>query len=171
MTLVALRDVRKSYPGGVVAVDGASTYWIDDTLRMLLDEVPRWLAARELREPAAAIGISMGAFGALRYARETDLRAVGVMGPALFQDWADARQRDVFRDEAHWAANEPLRHPPTTALGVWCGTEDPFVDAAREFVDRTGARADIGPGAHDGDYFLRVLPDALRFVGGKLSGA
>lgn len=169
--LTALR--RDGVPSfGVVAVDGASTYWIDDTLRMLRDELPGWLAERDLTAPAAAVGISMGAFGALRYARETDLRAVGVMGPALFQRWADAEQRDVFRDEAHWLANEPLRRPPRVPLGVWCGTEDPFVDAAREFVDKADPEvAEIGPGAHDGGYFLRVLPEALRFVGTKLSGA
>ncbi len=172
--LTALRRDGVS-PFGVVAVDGASTYWIDDTLRMLRDELPDWLAERELPVPTAAVGISMGAFGALRYARETDLRAVGVIGPALFQDWADAKARDVFRDEAHWIANEPLRHTGDlegTALGVWCRTEDPFVDAAREFVDAARPEvAAIGAGAHDGGYFLRVLPDALRFVGNRLSGA
>ncbi|MBB4910006.1 alpha/beta hydrolase [Actinophytocola algeriensis] len=161
-------------PFGIVAVDGGSTYWIDDTLRMLRDELPVWLAERALPAPTAAVGISMGAFGSLRYAREADLRAVAVIGPALFQDWADAKARDVFRDEGHWLANEPLRHTGdlgNTALGVWCGTEDPFVGAAREFVRK--ARPDvaaIGPGAHDGGYFLRVLPDALRFVGTRLSG-
>lgn len=73
----------------------------------------------------------------------------------------------MFRDERHWAANEPPRVP----LKIWCGTEDPFVDAARDLVDRTGAQADNGPGAYDGGYFLRVLPDMLRFVGTRISGA
>jgi S-formylglutathione hydrolase FrmB len=162
-------------PFGVVAVDGGSTYYVDDALRMLRDELPAWLGERGLPVPTAAVGISMGAFGALRYAREVDLRAVAVIGPALFRDWADAKLRDVFRDEGHWLANEPLRHTGDlegTALGVWCGTEDPFVDAAREFVDAARPEvAAIGAGAHDGGYFLRVLPDALRFVGNRLSGA
>lgn len=150
----------------VVAVDGGDTYYIDDALRMLRDELPRWLADRDLPAPTAALGISMGAFGALRYARERELRAVAVAGPALFRSWAEASTRNVFRDERHWAANEPLRHPPDVQLGIWCGTEDPFVDAARELADRTGAQANIGPGAHEGGYFLRVLPDLLRFVSG-----
>jgi hypothetical protein len=159
----------------VVAVDCGDGYFVakggDDPLRMLTDDVPEWLAQRGLPAPTAALGISMGAFGALRLARDVDLRVVAVAGPALFRGWDEARTRNAFRDERHWAANEPLRHPPDVPLGIWCGTEDPFVDAARELADRTGAHADIGPGAHEGGYFLRVLPDMLRFVGGKLSGA
>lgn len=159
----------------VVAVDCGDNYFVpdggDDALRMLTDEVPEWLAARGLPAPQAALGISMGAFGALRYAREADLRAVAVLGPAMFRSWEEARTRDAFRDERHWAANEPLRHPPSVPVGVWCGTEDPFVDAAREFVAKARPEvAEIGPGAHEGAYFLRVLPDALRFVGDRLSG-
>jgi hypothetical protein len=108
----------------------------------------------------------------LRLARDVDLKAVAVIGPALFRRWEDARTRHAWRDERHWAANEPLRHPPRVPLGVWCGTEDPFVDAARDFVARTRPEtAAIGPGAHDSGYFLRVLPDALRFVGARVSGA
>ncbi len=158
-------------PFTVVAVDGGDTYYVDDALRMLRDDLPDWLAARDLPAPAAALGISMGAFGALRYARERDLRAVAVAGPAVFRSWDEARTRHVFRDERHWAANEPLRHPPDVPLGIWCGTEDPFDDAARELAGRTGAHADIGPGAHEDGYFRRVLPDMLRFVGTELSGA
>lgn len=158
-------------PFAVVAVDGGDTYYIDDTLRMLRDELPRWLADRGMAAPTAALGISMGAFGALRLAREQDLRAVAVAGPALFRSWQEAQTRHVFRDERHWAANEPLRHPPRVPLKIWCGTEDPFVDAAREMADRTGAQADIGPGAHEDGYFLRVFPDMLRFVGDRISGA
>ena len=158
-------------PFAVVAVDGGDTYYVDDALRMLRDELPGWLARRDLPAPTAALGISMGAFGALRFARARSLRAVAVAGPALFRSWQEARTRNVFRDERHWAANEPLRHPPRVPLKIWCGTEDPFVDAARDLAERTGAQADIGPGAHDGGYFLRVLPDMLRFAGTRLSDA
>lgn len=165
-------------PFAVVAVDCGDGYFVDqggdDALRMLTDEVPGWLAALGLPEPSAALGISMGAFGALRFARERDVRAVAVVGPALFRDWATARTRDAFRDEREWVANEPLRHTDEidAKLGVWCGTEDPFVDAAREFIAKTRPDvAAIGPGAHESGYFLRVLPDMLRFVGDRLSGA
>jgi S-formylglutathione hydrolase FrmB len=162
-------------PFAVVAVDGGESYFVarddrDDPLRMLVAELPEWLDERGLPAPVAAFGISMGCFGSLRYARERqELRAVGVVGPALFRSWAEARQRNVFRDERQWAANEPLRHTEDIAgipLGVWCGTDDPFADAARELIDRTSPSvAVVGPGAHENGYFLRVMPEVLRFVG------
>lgn len=68
-----------SPPFAVAAVDGGDTYWqardaSDDPLRMLTDELPGWLAQRHLLgaaggAPRAAFGISMGGFGAMRYAR------------------------------------------------------------------------------------------------------
>jgi S-formylglutathione hydrolase FrmB len=165
-------------PFAVVAVDGGDNYYVardpaDDPQRMLVKELPSWLADRGLPPPTGLLGISMGAFGALRFARSRrDLHAVAVAAPALFQTWADAQDRDTFRDERHWAANEPLRHTADLAgvpLGVWCGTEDPFVDAARELIDRTRPEsAEITAGAHENGYFLRVLPDMLRFVGTRL---
>jgi hypothetical protein len=109
----------------------------------------------------------------LRFAREKrDLQAIAVAGPALFQSWTEAKGRNAFRDERAWAANEPLRHTNDLAgvpLGVWCGAEDPFVDAARELISRTRPEvADITSGAHEDGYFRRVLPDMLRFVGQHL---
>lgn len=167
-------------PFAVVAVDGGASYFVsrdgkDDPRRMLVDELPGWLAERGLAAPAGAFGISMGAFGVLRLARDRrDLRAVAVVGPALFRSWAEAQGRNAFRDERQWAANEPLRHTDDIAgvpLGVWCGTDDPFVDAARELVDRTDPTlAVIGPGAHEGGYFLRVTPDVIRFIGTRIGG-
>jgi len=165
-------------PFAVVAVDGGSSYFVardagDDPLRMLVEELPRWLAARGLSRPVGAFGISMGCFGALRYLRERrDLRAVGGVGPALFRDWAEAKGRNAFRDERQWADNEPLRHTGDidgVRLGVWCGTDDPFVGSARELVDRTHPEvASIGPGTHENGYFLRVMPEVLRFVGYRI---
>jgi hypothetical protein len=162
--------------GGGAAVRGrrGDSYYVardpsDDPLRMLVTELPAWLAERGLAAPVGAFGISMGAFGVLRLARERDLRAVAVAGPALFRSWTEAKERNAFRDDRQWAANEPLRHTREIAgvpLGVWCGTDDPFVDAARELVDRAGPEvATIGPGTHEDGYFLRVLPDMIRFVG------
>lgn len=164
-------------PFAVVAVDGGDSYYVarepaDDPLRMLVAELPAWLAERGLSPPAGAFGISMGAFGVLRLAREQDFTAVAVIGPALFRDWAEAKGRNAFRNERQWAANEPLRHTTEIAgvpLGVWCGTDDPFVDAARQLVDR--ARPEtvaIGPGTHEDGYFRRVLPDVIQFIGDRI---
>jgi S-formylglutathione hydrolase FrmB len=162
-------------PFAVAAVDGGASYFVardenDDPQRMLVEELPAWLDVRGLPNPTTAFGISMGCFGALRFARaRQDLRAVAVVGPALFRSWSEAKIRNVFRDEQQWAANEPLRHTRDiagTELGVWCGTDDPFVDAARELIDRTHPKiAAIGPGAHEDGYFRRVTPDVMRFIG------
>jgi hypothetical protein len=160
-------------PFVMVAVDVGDSYFArrggDDPLRMVLDEVPAWLDERGLPAPTSGFGISMGAFGILRWAREQKPRAVGVVGPALFRSWADAKGRNAFPDERTWASNEPLRHIDDITdvpLGVWCGTDDPFVDSARQLVDQAKPEvAAIGPGAHEGGYFLRVMPDVVHFIG------
>lgn len=165
-------------PFALVAVDGGDSYWVardraDDPQAMLRDELPGWLRSSGLTAPpAAALGISMGGFGALVYARDrgTSAPTVAVLSPALFATWDDAAGRDGFADETSWAANEPLRHtdalPAGLALGIWCGREDPFVGAATELADRTRAAvAHFDHGEHTPGYWRRVLPDALRFVG------
>jgi hypothetical protein len=165
-------------PFAAVAVDCGAAYFTarpdDDALRMLTDELPGWTG----RAPAAALGISMGGFGALRLARVRraagpDLRAVALLSPALFLSWADARARNAFADQAEWAADEPLRHLPEiagTPVGLWIGQGDPFVPAARRLIaDARPDPAVVGPGAHDDAFWQRVLPDALAFVGRQLS--
>jgi enterochelin esterase-like enzyme len=159
-------------PFAVISVDGGTdSYWTvredgDDPQKMLTDE---------LGPIQAAFGISMGGFGALRLARaRRDLQAVAVISPALFKRWSDARTKNVFLNQKHWEDNEPLRHLDETAgvpLGVWCGTEDPLLYAAKALVEQTHpAQTSIASGAHDNAYWRRVLPDVLFFVGTRLSG-
>lgn len=128
-------------PFAIVAVDCGDSYYLprkaDDPQRMLTEELPAWLGERGRPAPVAALGISMGGFGALCLA--AGMRAVAVASPALFPTWTDAKGRNAFHDERQWAEHEPLRHTDRLAgvpLGVWCGTED-----------------------------LRVLPELLTFVG------
>ena len=170
-------------PFTVAAVDGAN-YWVavdeaDDPQRMLTGELPEWLTRRGLGlrtggVPSAVMGISMGAFGALRYARDhRDLRAAAAVSPALFVGWGDARSRKVFRDRAQWESHEPLLHADDTApvpVGVWCGTQDPFAGAARRYIQ--AARPEVSrlaPGGHTEKYWKSVLPDVLRFVGVRIA--
>jgi S-formylglutathione hydrolase FrmB len=174
---VARRAIR---PFAVVAVDGGDSYWHentpgDDPAAMLTDELPRWLADRGLRpRPFAATGISMGGFGALHYARlrrerGTPLRAVAVIAPALITTWAEMRKRNAFHDDADWAAYDPLRNLPALGkvpVGVWCGTEDRFIDGVRNLIATGRPQVySLGPGGHDDGYFRRALPEALRFIG------
>jgi S-formylglutathione hydrolase FrmB len=160
-------------PFVLAAVDGGqASYWYGAPQRMLQEELPGWVGA----EPRAVLGISMGGFGALLYARErAGLDAVALLSPALFRSWADARAVGPFANEGEWAANEPLRHiaqlqVPGRDIGLWCGREDPFQDSARALAARVlPATESFGHGAHDMGYWRRVAPDALRFVGARVA--
>jgi pimeloyl-ACP methyl ester carboxylesterase len=169
---------RGGPPFAVAAVDG-DHYWVavdqrDDPQRMLSTELPIWLEQRDLRPvPSAAFGISMGGFGALRYARDHhDLRAVAGMSPALFQNWPDARARKVFHTPQQWETNEPLRHIEDLRgipLGVWCGVGDTFVAAARKFCEVTApAVASFTPGVHNDKFWKRVTPEVMNFVAKRM---
>jgi S-formylglutathione hydrolase FrmB len=168
-------------PFAIAAVDCGEHYFVprdgDDPLRMLLDEVPGWLDDRGLDGSTLAVqGISMGSSGALALARNRrDLRAVAAASPALFRRWPEAKKRNAFVDERQWQDYEPLRHTAELTgipLGVWCGTEDPFVDAAREFITKTNPEVHaITRGEHSTGYWLHVLPDMMSFVGKHLAVA
>jgi len=164
-------------PFAIAAVDGGDSYWHrrsgDDPQAMLHDEVPGWLTAGGFGPVFGALGISMGGFGALLWARGAGSAsrpaAIIAVSPALFSTWADAKARNVFADEADWAASEPLRHVDAidgSTLGVWCGAEDPFAAQARELASKAHAAVSrFDSGAHDDGYWRRVLPEALAFAG------
>jgi len=168
-------------PFAIAAVDCGEHYFVphgsDDPLRMLLEEVPGWLTERGLDASAmAALGISMGSSGALALARRRhDVRAVAVASPALFRRWTEAKKRNAFVDERQWQDYEPLRHTADfagTPLGIWCGTEDPFIDSARDLIAKSHPEVhSLTRGEHGAGYWLHVLPDMMRFVGTHLSTA
>ncbi|AOS62429.1 alpha/beta hydrolase [Actinoalloteichus hymeniacidonis] len=173
---------RGGTPFAVMAVDGGDDYWHehnkgDDPMGMLLREVPMWAAARGLGAPEAAVGVSMGGFGALLYARRRreqgrPLRAVGAIAPALILSWEEMSKRNAFHDEADWASMDPLRNIPALGnvpVGIWCGTEDSFIEGARQFIDKANPEvATLGPGGHTRAFFDESVPPALAFVGSRL---
>lgn len=160
-------------PFAMVGLDGGDSYWVardpaDDPQRMLTDELPGWLAERGLATtPFAAFGLSMGAYGALNYVRGTAMSAA-VLSPALFLSWPDARARNVFAGQQAWAATDPLQHTDALdgdALGVWCGTGDPFHPAATRLAELTNPQVSrFTPGAHDNDYWLGAMPEVVTFL-------
>ncbi|WAL64102.1 alpha/beta hydrolase-fold protein [Amycolatopsis cynarae] len=176
-------------PFGLVAVDGGDDYWHanrpgDDPMRMLLEEVPQWLSRRRLGgpggQPFACTGMSMGGFGALLYARRRaeraqPLRALALLAPALILSWDEMAKRGAFHDAADWAALDPLKHLDATRsipTGLWCGTEDPFIAGARQFIAATHpAIAYTARGRH-GDTFNRtVVPSVIGFLGRNVPAA
>ncbi|ANZ39197.1 hypothetical protein BBK82_27115 [Lentzea guizhouensis] len=139
-------------------VNGGEDYWVG-----LTPPVPF----------EAALGVSMGGFGVLDIATRRALRAVAAISPAVFPSWEDAERINGFASREVWEAHEPLRRASSigSPVGVWCGREDPFHDAAVEVA--RSARAEVGSfehGAHDVGYWRRVLPEAVRFIGDRLTG-
>jgi hypothetical protein len=167
-------------PIALLAVDGGSdTWWVerregDDPQAMLRDEAPAWAAEMGLGPVRGALGVSAGGAGALTLARGTPLAAVAAISPAVFARWQDARGLDAFASEDAWREHEPLLHlddlPGDTAVGVWCGREDPLYDASLTLARETRAEvASFGHGAHDNAYWYRALPSALAFLATHLT--
>jgi hypothetical protein len=74
----------------------------------------------------------------------------------------------AFANEQQWANEEPLRHPAPANLGIWCGREDPFYPSARQLADQAKpAVASFPHGQHDDDFWRRMLPQALSYLGGS----
>ncbi len=166
-------------PFVLVGVDGGRKRWrssgpddTDDPQRMLIEEVPGWLADRGFAwDRQAAWGWSMGGFGALLLAEamEGDLAAVAAFSPAIpdgldgSPDTDDGRPRDV------WAGADRLAG---TRVGIWCGTADPLLDPVRRFAEDLDPAPEIAAwakGDHTRGYWDRITPDAFRFIGEALA--
>ncbi len=161
--------VRSGVPPFVLAgADGGRLRWEpdplsdDDPQRMLLEELPRWLAERGFDgQRVAAWGWSMGGYGALRFAevRRQPLRAVAAFSPAV------APGDPVFANTTKLAG---------TPIGLWCGLDDRLLPAVRTLADALPtppAVLSYGPGAHTRAYWNGVTPAAFRFVGESLAAS
>ena len=73
-----------------------------------------------------------------------------------------------FRQEAEWASLDPLRHLKSTgptALGVWIGDRDRFIEGTRRFIREV--RPEVGTvkaGGHDDGFYRKVTPDVVQFL-------
>jgi S-formylglutathione hydrolase FrmB len=170
-------------PFAFVALDGGDNYWHenqrgDNSMAMLLDEVPRWMRERGLGGadgvPFACAGISMGGFGALLYGRRRNetgnpARAIAAVSPGLLTSWREMSTRKAFKDTAEWASLDPLRNVDKLGevpVGIWCGTEDHFIEGTRKFIKLAKPEvAYTGPGTHGDSFYRRIVPDVLAFLG------
>ena len=175
---------RQGLPAFAVAsVDGGTSYWHrrpdgEDAGAMVLDELLPLLAERGLRtDRVALLGWSMGGYAALRLGAQLGperCAAVVAESPALWVRGEDA-SRSGFQDAAEYAEYTVMGRQRDLAgipVRLDCGNDDPFRDATRTYVDGFPADhrpvAHFQPGAHDMDYWRRMAPAQLRFVGRHL---
>lgn len=152
-------------PFVLAGADGGVLRWepdpnsADDPQRMLLDEMPQWLAERGFDSGLRALwGWSMGGYGCLRAAEVEPgwARAVAAFSPALSIGEA------VFADAAE-LANVPL--------GLWCGTDDSLYPAVAAFEAELAQEPEIasyGEGGHTRYYWNEQTLDAFAFLASQL---
>ena len=175
--------VRRGVPPFVVvAADGGDhSYWhrrADGTnpRQMLLEELLPQLAARGLKVGRFAVGgWSMGGYGAILLAESLGARRVAALvpdSPAIVARFEDAGG-GAFDSVEDFATHDVLTHAPRLAgipTRVTCGTSDPFIEGAREFLRRVPkAEHQLEPGGHDDSWWQHVAPSQLAFAGRALA--
>ena len=177
---------RGGRPFAIATVDGGDSYWHErpdgeDAGAMVVEELLPLLAGRGLRTgPADRIGLlgwSMGGYGALRLGAllgPDRVAAVCAVSPAMWSDPDDASASGFSDAEEYERFTVQGRQGELAGIPVRidCGTGDPFYRAVEDYVagfpdDATGT-ASFEPGAHHPDYWRRVLPDELDFLGQHL---
>ncbi|MEI5674867.1 MULTISPECIES: alpha/beta hydrolase [unclassified Nocardioides] len=172
-------------PYAVATVDGGRDYWHprasgDDTSAMVVDELLPILAGQDVgTERIGLLGWSMGGYGVLRLAGllgPARVTGVAAASPALWTDADDASGTGFADAEEYERYSVMGRQADLAGIPVRldCGTGDPFYRATEEyaegFPDDADVTATFEPGAHDGGYWRRVLPDQLDFLGRTLEG-
>ena len=161
-------------------------YWT-----FLSEELPSlvhdWFRVSDRREDTFVAGLSMGGYGAVKWALRQPERfaaAASLSGALDVTGLRTQRVRPedprlfdrVFGDDGPAGTLEDLRRllaqadaatvPP---LYVCCGTEDALVDDNRALVDEMGAAgldvtSDFGPGEHDWAYWDARIQDVLAWL-------
>jgi enterochelin esterase-like enzyme len=172
-------EKRGVTPYAVAAVQASDTYWHkraagDDAMAMLFDEfIPFVRDDLGLGGPLAIMGWSMGGYGALRAAelRPQEFASVCGVSAALWRSYG-AGVGDAFDSATDYAANDiygdakRLRGVP---VRLDCGRQDPFYEADRAFVEALPgpAAGGFGPGGHNDDYWSRVAPAEIDWIGAQ----
>ncbi|ARC58044.1 hypothetical protein AS850_13245 [Frondihabitans sp. 762G35] len=166
----------------IAAADGGNTYWHarssgEDAAAMVTDEFLPLLAERGLDTRRIGLfGWSMGGYGVLRLGGvlgASRVAAVVAESPALWHTAAQAAG-PAFDSAADFRANTVYGRQESlagVAVRVDCGTGDGFCPNARDYVAGFAAAPSGGfePGAHDLDYWRRMAPAQLAFLGAHLA--
>jgi S-formylglutathione hydrolase FrmB len=180
--------VRAGTPAFALAtVDGGqNSYWHrradgNDPGRMLDQEFLPLLADRGLRTGwHGVLGWSMGGYGALlRVAQQDSQRqvrpgaravAVGALSPAVWREYGEV-QAGAFDGPEDFDRSQVSGRTSgfrDVAVRIDCGRDDPFAAAANALREDLQAAGGRQAGAHTPGYWRRMLPDQLRFLGGKV---
>lgn len=172
-------------PFALAAMDGGGGYWhphaSDDPLGALLDEFVPLLAARGLSvDRLAALGWSMGGFGALLAAITGPRRlvAVAASAPAFWRSYAEAHRVNphAFDSAAQWSRYDLVSRAGEfrgQRMRIDCGSGDPFAPAIRALRDRLPEPSvvHITGGCHDNAFWQHAAPSQLRLIGSALAGS
>ncbi len=159
-------------------------YWT-----FLSEELPEivshFFRVSERRSDTFVAGLSMGGYGALKWALRQPERfaaaaslsgALDVAGRERSGQWRPDLVDRVFGqrrvtgtdDDLVWMLDQA--HPADLpALYLCCGTEDDLIEDNRVLLAAAGDRGirvtvDFGPGAHDWNYWDRTIQDVLAWL-------
>jgi S-formylglutathione hydrolase FrmB len=165
-----------------------NTRYEDFFIRELVPQMEKKFHLQSARSGRAIAGISMGGYGALRFAFKYPqmFASVGALMPALLEQLPHGSQNAGFSaffggafgspvDEAFWKANTPFVYARTGNLAglkiyVDCGDRDSYgFDAGTRALDkllnerRVPHEIHIDPGAHDWQFVAQHLMESLEF--------
>jgi pimeloyl-ACP methyl ester carboxylesterase len=176
---------RPLTPMALVTVDGGKGYWNphpgDDPMAMLTGElIPRCQRLGLGRPPQriAAMGISMGGYGALLLAEQHPrlIAAVAAISPAIWTSYDQARAANpgAYASRQAFAAGDAVSHAGALAgigVRVASGDADPFHPGVQALARALppGAVVDLTRGCHTGPFFAAQQPPSLAFVARHLA--
>lgn len=169
-------------PFAIATVDGSETYWHDRASgdragTMVVSEFLPLLARRGLDTSRVGfLGWSMGGFGALHFAMQlgaSRVAAACALSPAIWPSY-DQTTPGSFDDADDFSANTPFgRQSDLEGIPVRidCGDSDPFYSNVRAYREgfTTQPAGGFALGAHNSEYWRRVLPAHIVLLGTSLA--
>jgi pimeloyl-ACP methyl ester carboxylesterase len=167
-------------PFALATFDGGNLYWNphpgDDPMAMIVDEILPLCRDRGLgRRPGtiAALGVSMGGFGALLLAEKHPglLSSAAAISPAVWTSYAQAAAVDTsaFASAADFTRDDLVTHADALShlpIRIASGSDDPFHPGVVALARRLGPKANVvlTSGCHDGEFTTSQQHQTLRFL-------